>query len=78
MEIYTHITLHVVHLSGMYNITGIWKTGPVVQAGDVVGMVDLDLVLPGQHKGHHVHWKVELGLGLVEVLLIEGITSNPG
>ena len=49
-----------------------------MQASSVVGIVNLYLVLLGQLKGHHVHWKVELSLGLVEVLLIEGITSNPG
>ena len=58
----THITLEVVGLPGLDYIGGVRQAGPVVQAGDVVGMVDLDLVLLGQFKGHHVYWQVELGL----------------
>ena len=74
----TYITRDVIHVSGMNDITGVWQAGPVVQAGDVVGMVDLDLVLFGQFKGHHVYWQIELGLGLVEVLLVKSITLYPG
>ena len=65
-------------MSGRDNIIGIWQAGPVVQASDVVGMVDLNLILLCQFKLHHIYWKVELGLGLVEVLLVQGITSDPG
>ena len=48
-----------------------------MQVSSVVEVVDLDLAFLGQLNGQHVHWEVELGLGLVEVLLIQGITSNP-
>ena len=58
----THITLEIVGLPGVDNISGVGQAGPVVQAGDVVGMVDLDLVLLGQFKGHHVDWQIELSL----------------
>ncbi|KAF3843599.1 hypothetical protein F7725_002448 [Dissostichus mawsoni] len=66
---YTHVALYVICAPGLAHISGVWKTSPVVQTGDVVGVVDLDLVLLGQRKGNHVHRQVELGLGLVEVLL---------
>ena len=65
-------------MSGLTDVIGVWQAGPVVEAGDVVGVVDLNLVLLGQFKGKHVHWQVELGLGLVEVLLVQGITGNLG
>ena len=65
-------------MSGQDHISGVWQASPVVQTGDVVGMVDLNLVLLGQFKGDHVHWQVELGLGHVEVLLVQGITGNLG
>ena len=74
----TYITLDVICVSGVDNIIGVGQAGPVVQAGDVVGMVDLDLVFLGQFKGHHVYWQIELGLGLVEVLLVKSITLYPG
>ena len=74
----TYITLDVIRVSGVDNISGVWQAGPVVQASDVVGMVDLDLVLFGQFKGHHVYWQMELSLGLVEVLLVKSITLYPG
>ncbi len=64
-------------MSGLDNITGVGQAGPVVQVGSVVGIIDLDLVLLGQLKRYHVHWKVEFSLGLVEVLLVKRITSNP-
>ena len=75
---YTHITLDVISTSGLHNVVGVWQASPVVQTGDVVGVVDLDLVLLGQYKRQHVHWQVELGLGLVEVLLVQNVTGNPG
>ena len=65
-------------MSGQSDIIGVWQTSPVVETSDVVGVVDLNLVLLGQFKGQHVHWQVELGLGLVEVLLVQGITGNLG
>ena len=65
-------------MSGQHNISGVRQASPAVQAVDVVGMVDLNLVLLGQFESQHVHWKVELGLGLVEVLLVQGITGNLG
>jgi hypothetical protein len=65
-------------MSGMDNISGVWQTGPVVQVSSVVEVVDLDLVLLAQLKGHHVQWKMELGLGLMEVLLVQSITGNLG
>ena len=74
----TYITLDLICSSGVDNISGVGQAGPVVQAGDVVGMVDLDLVLLGQFKGHHVDWQIELGLGFVEVLFVQSITGNPG
>ena len=49
-----------------------------MQASSVVEVVNLDLAFLGQLNGQHVHWKVELGLGLVEVLLVQGITSILG
>ena len=74
----TYITLEIIGLPGLDDIGGVGQAGPVVQTGDVVGMVDLDLVLLGQFKGHHVNWQVELGLGLVEVLLVQEITGDLG
>ena len=74
----THFTLHVVHLSGLHNITGVGQAGPVMKAGPVGCIIDLDLILLSQLKGHHVHGKIELSLGLVEVLLVKSITRNPG
>lgn len=65
-------------MSGLDHISGVRQTRPVVEASDVVGVVDLDLVLLGQLKGHHVHRQVELGLGLVEVLLVQGVAGDPG
>lgn len=65
-------------MSGMDDITGVWQTGPVVQTSYIFGMVDLDLVLLGQLKGYHVQWEMELGLGLMEVLLVQSITGNLG
>ena len=47
-----------------------------MQVGSVVEIIDLDLTFLGQLKRQQVHWEVELGLGLVEVLLVESITSN--
>jgi len=49
-----------------------------VQASPVVEVVDLDLALLGQLEVQHVRRQVELGLGLVEVLLVEGVTGDPG
>jgi len=71
-----HIALQVVGLPGLDHVTGVRQTGPLVQAGDVVGVVDLDLALLGQFNTQHVHWQVELGLGLVEVLLVEDVTGD--
>ncbi len=63
-------------MSGLDNIVGVGKAGPVVQVGSVVGIIDLDLALLGQLKGQQVRWEVVLGLGLVEVFLVKSITSN--
>ena len=54
------------------------QASPVVQTGPVGVIVDLDLALLGQLKGYHVHRKIELSLGMVEVLLVKSITSNLG
>ena len=48
-----------------------------MQLGSVVEIVDLFLALLGQLNIKHVYREVELGLGLVEVLLVKSITSNP-
>ncbi len=74
----THITLKIIGLAGLDDIILVWQTGPVVQAGSVVVIVDLDLTLLGKFKLQHVDWKLELGLGLVEVLLVQSITGNLG
>ena len=74
----THITLYVIDVSSLDNITGVGQAGPVMKASPVGVIVDLDLALLGQLKGHHVHRKIELCLGLVEVLLVKSITSNLG
>ena len=71
-----YVTMQIVDPPGMDDITGVWQTGPVVQFGSVVEVIDLDLVLLAQLKGHHVQWEVELGFGLVEVLLVQSITGN--
>ena len=49
-----------------------------MQLGSVVGVICLELTFLGQFNCQHVHWKVELGLGLVEVLLVQDITGNLG
>ncbi len=74
----TYITLKIIGFAGLDDIVGVWHTGPLVQAGSVVVIIDLDLAFLGQFKLQHVHWQVELGLGLVEVLLVQGITGNLG
>ena len=74
----SYITLEVVGLPGLDYIGGVWQAGPVVQACPVVEVIDLDLAFLGQLNCQHVHWQVELGLGLVEILLVQGITGNPG
>ena len=70
--------MQIVDSPGMDNVSGVWQTGPVVQVSSVVEVVDLNLVLLAQLKGHHVQWEMELGLGLVEVLLVQSITGNLG
>jgi len=77
-SVHTHIAPYVVRAPGLDHVVGVGQTSPVVQTSDVVGVVDLNLVLLGQLKGQHVHWQVELGLGLVEVLLVQSITGDPG
>ena len=77
-RIHTHITLKIVGFPRQDDIIGVWQTSPVVETSDVVGVVDLDLVLLGKFKGHHVYWQVELGLGQVEVLLVQGVTGDLG
>ena len=74
----SYIALEIVCLPGLDYIGGVRKAGPVVQACPVVEVIDLDLAFLGQLNCQHVHWEVELGLGLVEILLVKGITSNPG
>lgn len=49
-----------------------------MQMSSVVEIVDLDLAFLGQFKIQHVDWQIELGLGLVEVFLVQGITGNLG
>ena len=49
-----------------------------MQVSPVVEVVDLDLAFLGQFNIQHVHGQVELGLGLVEVLLVQSVTGNPG
>ncbi len=73
----THITLKIVDLPGLDDIIGVGQAGPVVKVGSVVGIINLDLTFLGQLNRQQVHWEVELGLGLVEVLLVKSITSNP-
>ena len=74
----TYVTMQIVDLPGLDNISVVWHTGPVVQFSSVGEFLDLGLAFLGQVKGHHVKWKMELGLGEVEVLLVENITGNPG
>ena len=49
-----------------------------MQAGGVVGLVDLALAFLGQRDTQHVHWQVELCLGLVELLLVHVVTEDLG
>ena len=74
----TYIALQVIDLPGLDHVIGVWQAGPVVQLGSVVGVICLELTFLGQFNCQHVHWKVELGLGLVEVLLVQDITGNLG
>lgn len=74
----THITLQVVCLSGLDHIAGVRQTSPVVETSSVVKIVYLDLAFLGQFKIQHVHWEMELGLGLVEILLVQHITGDLG
>ena len=74
----THITLYVIDVSSLDNITGVGQAGPVMKASPVGCIIDLFLILFSQLKGHHVHRKIELCLGLVEVLLVKIITGNFG
>jgi len=74
----THVALQVIGLPGLDHIGGVRQAGPVVQVSPVVEVVDLLLALLGQLEVQHVHRQVELGLGLVEVLLVEGVTGDLG
>ena len=74
----TYITLQIIDLSGLNHVVGVWQAGPVVQMSPVVEVIDLNLAFLGQLKTQHVHRKVELGLGLVEVLLVQSITGDLG
>lgn len=74
----TYITLKVVDLSGLHHIIRVWQTSPLVQVGSVVEVIDLDLTFLGQLNSQHVDWQVELGLSLLEVLLIDVVTGDPG
>lgn len=47
-----------------------------MQGSSVVEIINLDLALLGQLKTEHIYREMELGLGLVEVLLVESVTSN--
>ena len=49
-----------------------------MQVSPVVEIIDLNLAFLGQFEIQHVDWQVELGLGLVEVLLVQDITGNLG
>lgn len=44
----------------------------------VVEVIHLPLAFLGKFNCQHVYWQVELGLGLVEVLLIHIVTGDPG
>ena len=74
----TNITLKIIGFAGLDDIILVRHTSPLVQMSSVVEIIDLDLAFFGQFKIQHVHWQVELGLGLVEVLLVQGITGNLG
>lgn len=74
----TYITLKVVDLPGLHHIIRVWQASPLVQVGSVVEVIDLDLTFLGQLNSQHVDWQVELGLSLVEVLLIDVVTGDPG
>ena len=74
----THVTLEVVCLPGLDYIGGVRQAGPVVQACPVVEVIDLDLAFLGQLNCQHVHWQVELGLRLVEILFVQGLTGDLG
>jgi len=71
-----HITLKVVGFPGLDHVIGVRETSPVVQMSSVVEIVHLLLAFLGQLEVQHVHWQVELGLGLVEVLLVQSITGD--
>lgn len=47
-----------------------------MQVGPVVEVVHLLLAFLGQFNCQHVNWQVELGLGLVEVLLIYVVAGD--
>ena len=74
----THITLKIIGFAGLDDVILVWQARPLVEARSVVVIIDLNLAFLGQFKLQHVHWQVELGLGLVEVLLVQGITGNLG
>jgi len=70
--------LEVIGFAGLDDVGLVRHTGPVVQAGPVEVVVDLDLALLGQFELQHVHRQLELGLGVVEVLLVEDVAGDPG
>lgn len=49
-----------------------------MQASSVVEVIHLLLAFLGKFNCQHVYWKVVLGLGLVEVLLIDVVTGDLG
>ena len=67
----THITMEVVHLPCMNHISVVRHAGPVVQTGPVGDFLHVALGCLGQVKGNHVYGQFVLGLGLVEVLLVQ-------
>lgn len=74
----TYITLKIISFAGLDDIVLVWQTSPLVQTGPVDVIVHLLLAFLGQLKLQHVHWQLELGLGLVEVLLVQSIAGNLG
>lgn len=73
---HTYVTLQVVDLPRLDNIVRVWQAGPLVQVGPVVEVVHLLLAFLGKFNCQHVNRQVELGLGLVEVLLIDVVAGD--
>lgn len=48
-----------------------------MEVSSVVEVIHLLLAFLGKLNCQHVYWQVELGLGLVEVFLIDVVTGDP-